>query len=624
MIRPGKLPHRYWIGAALGLLAGIFSLIVLAKFLCQLPLPVVLDYPDQQVSGWLAMRLHALNPFFFPEISAKYQHYLQNVFGTDDAWRATARLDIAFLISTVFSCVVCYFVGRPLPDTKIITGRDLFEGEAAHHELSKLAEKECAISGQGLKLHPDFSWCQSLSRETTHQLVTGGTGKGKTQVLLPQILGAIQRQDKVLVFDIKGDFTSFLPAPFALIGPWDSRGYAWNIARDCLNRQDARELAAQLIQPGQDPMWHQAARQVLASVIEHLQYTKPLAWTWRDLLDKSSLPQEKLLEIVQFYAPEAANLLAGESKTTDGILINLSASLAIVADLASAWGDAKQDQRFSFSEWLIDPNPKHRVVVLQGSGRYTELMRGYVKGVISLLAGRICSPELSDDRNRRVSIFLDEFPQLGKLEKISSLVEVSRSRGIRLYFGAQDLAQIKECYGSFIGTAWGSMIGTQIICQVSPGETAQWFAKEVIGYAKIEKTVVFEGKPQPAQTMEQLVMEPSDLSDYLGPHKRGVKAALLGYGDVFLLDWPYTTLPKLREPMVPATWTLAAKPKSVTQQKSQDRETKMNDEQKKPRLVLRQPTREEIFEMAESGSDIKDLADEIDDMVAAALELADE
>jgi hypothetical protein len=109
-------------------------------------------------------------------------------------------------------------------------------------------------------------------------------------------------------------------------------------------------------------------------------------------------------------------------------------------------------------------------------------------------------------------------------------------------------------------------------------------------------------------------MEPSDLSDYLGPHKHGVKAALLGYGDVFLLDWPYTTLPKLREPMVPAAWTLAAKPKSVTEKKPQHRETQMKEEQKKPRLILRAPSRDEILDMAHSGSDIKDAADPVDEM----------
>lgn len=107
-----------------------------------------------------------------------------------------------------------------------------------------------------------------------------------------------------------------------------------------------------------------------------------------------------------------------------------------------------------------------------------------------------------------------------------------------------------------------------------------------------------------------------DISDYLGPHKSGVKAALLGYGHVFLLDWPYTTLPKLREPVVPAAWVddLNASPTTDQDKKAQQGETKMNEEQKKPRIILRAPTRDEILDMANSGSDIKDAADPVDEM----------
>ena len=69
------------------------------------------------------------------------------------------------------------------------------------------------------------------------------------------------------------------------------------------------------------------------------------------------------------------------------------------------------------------------MVILQGSGRYPELMRGYVQSAISLLAGRINSPEIGESKTRRMWLVLDEFPQLGKLNGVASILEVGRTKG---------------------------------------------------------------------------------------------------------------------------------------------------------------------------------------------------
>jgi hypothetical protein len=133
--------------------------------------------------------------------------------------------------------------------------------------------------------------------------------------------------------------------------------------------------------------------------------------------------------------------------------------------------------------------------------------------------------------------------------------------------------------------------------------------------------------------MQQLVMEPSDLADQLGTDDKGVKGVLLGMGDAYLLHWPYATMPKRREASVPAAWisgavhsvmpptmaatgidtvpTVATTPKQATAPAGTER----------PRLKLRPPTPEEIREMAESGSDIREANESIDDMEPGELEI---
>jgi hypothetical protein len=632
MIRPGKLPSHYGPASVLGVAIGAVSFVVIGKVLCDLPLPFPVRFWDQHMTGWIAIRLNDIDPIFFPGIADRYSTYLQHLPAERSPQAVTARFDVAMLMATLVGAAVTWVIGRPYSDTKILAGRHLFEGKAAHHQIAQVVKDEIARSGEGVKLHKSFPWAMSRDRETTHFWMIGSVGSGKTVAINSLVDSVLERistsagTDKVLIYDNKGDFTSTLNTNFALLAPWDARSMVWDIAKDCTNLQDARELAAYIVAEGHDPMWHQAARQILAAVIQQLQCEMPGQWTWSDLHQLACSSQEKLLAIIECFAPEALNFIQSESKTTDGILINLGSSLADVAVLAKVWGSSSLAQRFSLSEWLLDPNPEHRVVILQGSGRYPEMTKGYVQAAISLLAGRINSAELPDDRQRRVWLVLDEFPQLGKLDRVGSIIAVGRSKGVCCVLGVQDASQIMEIYGEHAGKAWPAMIKTQIIARTNPGETADYIAKMMVGYATIERTIMHLGELQPPKTEQQLVIEPSEIADYLGPDKTGVKAMVLGFGDAHILQWPYTDYPKLRAPAMPAAWTLPPDQQvpsnnhhteeTTTMTKEKPRSTDVPATSKKPRLKLRPATPEEIHEMAVTGSDIRDAADPINELSA--------
>lgn len=623
MIESRTLPGNYGSASAFGAALGLLSFPVLSKVLANLPLPVSLHYFDQHLSGWLALRLNPLAPELLSSVAERYTDYLSNLPPDIPAWALTGRFDAALAVSAALGLGITWLVGQGRPDTRVIAGRTLHQGKKAHRVLRRRAKEICAVSGAGLKLHPSFDWQLSLDQETRHFLIQGSVGGGKTQILWPLINAAITRGDRLVIYDNKGDFTAQLNTDFALLAPWDARSFAWDIAKDCTNDQDARELAARLIPEGNDPMWHSSARMILSAVICKLQAEKPNNWSWADLYRLACGSQDELLEIVTKYQPEAVNLLAGESKTTDGILINLSASLAIVADLAKAWGSAPPEKRFSFAEWISDPAPAHKVVIMQGNGRYSELTKGYVQGIVAMLSGRINSSEVGESKDRKVWLILDEVPQLGKIPGLSSILEVGRSKGVRVVLGTQDLAQLQEIYGQYIGKIWGSLVGTQIIVRTSSGDTANFIAKEMIGYATIEKTTMHEGKAQPSQTSQQLVLEPSDLADAVGTDNKGVKGVLLGMHDAHILHWPYTTMQKRREASLAAAWIQALDTVEVSYQTVSTSATATvvdgnasgaASEASQPKLKLRQPTPEEIQAMAETGTDIGDAAESLTDM----------
>jgi hypothetical protein len=631
MIRIGRLPGQYGTASLLGFALGLVIFVVLSKGAIESPWPVAFRHYDQHLAGWIAIRVHSALPEFFPDIARRYAAYLAALPGGYRPWHLLWRFDIPLLLSSIAGLWITWAVGRGIPDTKITSGRRLFEGRSAQRELRERANEECAISGAGLKLHPSFDWCLSRDRETRHFNIYGSIGGGKTVAIKGLLEAAIARGDKIVLFDNKGDFTSEMSAPFVLVTPWDKRSHAWDIARDCTNKQDARELAARLVPESQDPMWSSAARQILSAIVQKLQNDKPSFWSWQDLYKTVCLPQEALATIVSTYTPEA-RATETEGKTVDGILINFSSYMGLVADLAAAWGDAPPERRFSFSQWIHDPAPVQRVVIMQGSGRYQELTRGYVQSIISLLSGRINSAEVGESRERRLWFFLDEFPQLGKLDGFSSILEVGRSKGICVVISSQSfLSQVSDAYNEHTASTWGSLIGTQIVTRVNSGDTAQWIAKEVIGYVNTEKTIIHNGEIQPPVTQPpQLVLEPSEIADYLGTTRRGIRAVLLGMGDAFILEWPFTHSPKLREASIESSWVTAGvksnkplpplpptgsppmPPIPTAQPTTATPPTGL------PKLKLRTPTADEVLEMASTGTDIRFSPEPLNEMKTGA------
>jgi hypothetical protein len=444
---------------------------------------------------------------------------------------------------------------------KVLRGARLQADRQGLKAFARAAAAECQVHGKGVALVPSVPL--SREREARHFLIVGSVGGGKTQTMLHLIEEALVRGDGLLVLDTKGDMMGGLPADGdpLLVAPHDRRSLVWDVAADCSIKQDARELAARFIPPSSDPMWSQAAQEIFVACIVHLQATRGSEWGWADLERVVTADVDKLAAFARDHNPNALRLLdQPDSKTTISILSTFQTHMRIVSVLADAWPDPSA-RRFSIRTWLHHPTA-YRPLILQHDPGYPELSRIWIGSMLGLLASAVGSPGLAESRERRIWLFLDEFPQLPPIKQFSTFLELGRSKGVAVVIGAQDTAQIRAVYGHDQAKSWFGMTGTKIITRINASEAAEDISR-LIGEQEVERRTKSAtragGKTSITESTHRemrRVITASELGSRLGPTKDGVRVLLIGLGeDVYELELPYLKLSKLREPIMPADWT---------------------------------------------------------------------
>ena len=459
----------------------------------------------------------------------------------------------------LFSFALCVRTDRS--SFKVTRGARLHAGAAGLKAFARACVRECKIHGHGVELLPRVAI--SRDRETRHFLILGSVGGGKTQTMLHLIIQAISRDDGVLVLDTKGDMMAGLPAqpqPL-LVAPHDRRSLVWDVAADCCVKQDARELAARFIPPSSDPMWSHAAQEIFVACIVHLQVTKGDRWGWADLEAEVTAEVEVLATHAKNHNPNAVRLLnQPDSKTTLSILTTFQTHMRIVSVLAEAWPDPSAG-RFSIRAWLHNPTPR-RPLILQHDPGYPELSRIWIGSMLGLLASAVGSPTLTESRHRRAWLFLDEFPQLPPIKQFATFLELGRSKGIVVVIGAQDTGQIRAVYGPDQAKSWFGMTGTKVLTRINTSDAAEDISR-MIGEQEIERRIHSAtrsgGRVSVTESVHhetRRVITASELACRLGPTERGVRVLFIGLGDaIYELELPYISLPKFREPIIPADWT---------------------------------------------------------------------
>jgi type IV secretory pathway TraG/TraD family ATPase VirD4 len=489
---------------------------------------------------WLAQFAFRMNGSLWELYKFIQRNGFENLY-----WSQQSRLVFSAFFGLYAGVSIFKMVSVPKNGLRHKEGRQLFDGSEAIQKAKKDSNAEILANEEGIFLTPDLQISQD--RESKHFLVCGGTGAGKTVILLQILRQIFARKDKALIVDWKSDFTQFFKFP--LFSPWDKRSMRWLIGRDCQIQEQAIEMASIIIPtPKDENFFTNASRQILTALIVKLQHEKAKEWTWTDLFNEFTAGYQNILAAVKKYNPEATSMIDEPGKQTQGVLATAASQMGVIRVLSKAEQDNPNAPVFSISEWL-NGTSKCEQIIVAGLPEFESICRTYIRLFFTFAGAKVLG--LKESKNK-IWFICDEFPKMGKVEIFPKLIEMGRTKGARVVLACQDFSQIQEMYGKNANDSLQSMTGTQIIGRTAGGQTAETISKVLIGTQMVERRNITRqsggGTSTSWQRDEIPVFHSSKLQTELGVSKTGIHALLLGLGNgVHRLHWTFSDLKKVRE-----------------------------------------------------------------------------
>ncbi|NMG40854.1 type IV secretion system DNA-binding domain-containing protein [Chelativorans sp. ZYF759] len=487
--------------------------------------------------------------------------------------------------------------GVLLPRLVIVVAAAIVAGWVALDRISfSTPDRDRLTHLRGRKLRHDWDGRQSLRRhlarsgrperdslwlvphvqlnrasESQNILAIGTQGSGKTALLRGWLEQMIKRGDRVVIHDVKGDFLEGLPADrFILWAPHDARSAGWDIAADISDRAAALEFATLAVKGAEhDAMWADGARALWADAIMSLMADHGESWTIAQLYELLTSSPEIFRETLERSGAASAELIAfdddgGVQRTSMSLLITLwVAALTSLKPLADAWADVPAKRRFSVRDWLDAGTKLPPVLIIQKSAEYPALSSLAGALLVERLAGTVLAPGRSLDPTRRLALVLDEFAELGRLQKLPNLLSVGREFGVVAVAAVQDLGQLVATYGETTARALEARFGIKVVLKLAAGDTAERVSKVLIGERLVEYV---EERPAgaPPGWIPQIkrethpVVPPERLDADLGvrPFRKAalIRCLVAGLGDPAMIDVPVTGWPRRRDASRRASW----------------------------------------------------------------------
>lgn len=432
-----------------------------------------------------------------------------------------------------------------------VSGPQTHWGKAGRARLANVYANDVRQSGAGVELAPGLMLPRKV--ETEGVLLVGRPGSGKSVILEGVMDQALERGDRVLALDVKGNLAQriqhFEPRILTLTGPHSS---VWSIGRDLLTRDDADEFAAILIPESRDPVWGQGSRLLLAGIIQHLRTKHGSYWGWKELNGILSLPIAALEPLIHKHVPLIAQLLGAREEPANFVLsliLNLAAHVSAPVTRFSAL-EAKGARGLSLRAWARGTGRKLPPLVLRYDLQRREQSGAFARLVLRVVSGVLLSDEVEDGDDHRVWLFLDEMTRVGRIDPVLDLAALGRSRGVRCVVTVQSPAQLTEIYGPAGAEAVTENFGTQIICQLPQGETARRVAQNWIGDRIVRERPDAVPRDREPQEWTLPALSPADIASEFGLRydlwgRPLIRAAVLGTGDVAVLDWSLRRWPRL-------------------------------------------------------------------------------
>lgn len=349
--------------------------------------------------------------------------------------------------------------------------------------------------------------------ENRHVFTIGRPGAGKTQLLCRAIEKVIERNDRAIIYDFKGDFISrfYNPSTDMIFNPLDQRSIGWCLFNEIQGQTNIESICASLIPVSNktETFWENAARDVLYSV---------LYWCWKnkltsnkDIYNLTIKNREELLELFSKTAGcERGIKPLEETKVGASVLSTFSQYVKFLEYTKNMNGT------FSIKDWITSDSSGGRIFITNFA-EISQVMQPLISLFIDIFANRILM--LPENIERRIFFFLDEFGTLQKLNNILNMLKLSRSYGGSVWIGIQDAGQIENVYGRESTKTIINSCGNSIIFGVDEPQTADLLSKKIgeTERSNIDKNFSFglseyrDGHSMSERTMIEKAVLPSDI-----------------------------------------------------------------------------------------------------------------
>jgi type IV conjugative transfer system coupling protein TraD len=310
--------------------------------------------------------------------------------------------------------------------------------------------------------------------EVKHLLFIGAPGTGKTNQASQMIERLVERKEKMIVYDFKGDYLAkfYDPSKDIIFNPLDKRCLGWNLFNELTRYMDIDAAAYSLIPQSymQDPFWNDAARDVFCGILHHLYQNDALSngSIWTAVTASISniagwLKETKGGERGYVYIQDASSKQA------------MSVAAVMMQYVKSFEYMAKVDGSFSITNWLNDP--KQGTIFITNYADVKDTLRPILSLFVDLLGRKLLS--MKDDRKRRIFFILDEFGTLQRLSTIKDLLTLSRSKGGAVFIGVQDKGQIDKIYSPEFSQSILNACGNSLVFRVSDPTTAKYLSDRI-------------------------------------------------------------------------------------------------------------------------------------------------
>lgn len=305
---------------------------------------------------------------------------------------------------------------------------------------------------------------------------------------------------------------------------------------------------------------------LLTGLLKHL--NSKAAWTWADLKTIVSMPIGEQIVIAKNYLSESNYKYFEEPK------LQLHAKfIKPIITKAELWDRYEAKSKFSLKEWVLDENPKNKILLIKPSGRFKDQTTALIRGMLFYMAGLINDKYFPEDKSkncphiRRFHIVCDEFQALGNLKEfIGPGMEMFASKGVTIYLACQDLSQLKEIYGDNFLKFLQANTGNVWLMGVNMGESAEMISSQ-LGKKTILKrhestTYQDNGKSTSVnfQEHEGVVMTPDEINELgtkIEPHRKYVRYLYIpgNMSNAYILEAEISNYPTLYEPEKPSWMT---------------------------------------------------------------------